>query len=328
MNFDIIGVGNALVDEIYYVSKEFIDKTALNFNQFKPISFQEQERIIALLPDGEKKELVCGGSSTNSLAAASNYGSLCAHICQLGEDEMGIKYEQDLSLNNIKIVNTFKHKSFKTGRCLVFITPNSERTMGTYLGASEQLNFLDSFIDNVNSSKILFSEGYQFTSDQNYYSFTKILKNTASNVKFALSLSDPFVIQNYRKRFEEVIKIKKIDYLFCNREEAITMCGDNYSERLKEISNNFVVTNGSNESIIFDGKNESKLKALKVNAIDSNGAGDIFAGSALHKIIDGKDFVTACSFGNYASSKIVQEKSPRMSADGYKNIKNSFELLQ
>ena len=142
MNFDIIGVGNALVDEIYYVSKEFIDKTALNFNQFKPISFQEQERIIALLPDGEKKELVCGGSSTNSLAAASNYGSLCAHICQLGEDEMGIKYEQDLSLNNIKIVNTFKHKSFKTGRCLVFITPNSERTMGTYLGASEQLSLI------------------------------------------------------------------------------------------------------------------------------------------------------------------------------------------
>ena len=106
------------------------------------------------------------------------------------------------------------------------------------------------------------------------------------------------------------------------------MCGDNYSERLKEISNNFVVTDGSNESIIFDGKNESKLKALKVNAIDSNGAGDIFAGSALHKIIDGEDFITACSFGNFASSKIVQEKSPRMSAESYKNIKNSFELLQ
>ena len=327
MRFDIVGVGNALVDETFYVDKEFVDSTDLFFNQFKAITFEEQEIILSKLPSNKVAEVVCGGSTTNSLAAAANYGSKCAHICQLGEDERGKQYESDLENNSIYVVNKFHHKSYKTGRCLVFITPNSERTMGTYLGASEMLEFSTDFPAVVNNSKILFTEGYQFTSDQNFKAFISVLENTDPSIKIALSLSDPFVVSNFKSRFDEVFSHRLIDYVFCNKEEAIAMAGENFIEGLNRISKNFVVTDGANTSVISEEGTISEIDAHKVKAIDSNGAGDIYAGSVLHKIVQGKNFKNACEFGNYASSIIVQEKSPRLSVEGYKNLHEQFELL-
>ena len=220
--------------------------------------------------------------------------------------------------------NNFHHKNIKTGRCLVFITPNSERTMGTYLGASERLVDNVEFISHANNSKIIFSEGYQFTSDENYFAFLNILKGCSSEIKFALSLSDPGVVNAFRERFEEVISIRKIDYLFCNQEEAIALAGSNFVKDLQEVARNFVVTNGSENSIIVENNNLHEIDAYKVEAIDSNGAGDIFAGAALHKIIEEHSFIEACKFGNYASSIIVQEKSPRLSVELYKKLKSDY----
>ena len=136
-----MGVGNALVDETFYVEKNFVDSTDLFFNQFKSISYEDQEDILSRLPSDAEPDVVCGGSTTNSLAATSNFGSNCAHICQLANDERGKLYENNLKENGITSINSFYHEEVRTGRCLVFITPNSERTMGTYLGASERLVF-------------------------------------------------------------------------------------------------------------------------------------------------------------------------------------------
>ena len=129
MKFDILGVGNALVDETFYVEKSFVDSTDLFFNQFKSISYQDQEDILSGLPSSLAPDVVCGGSTTNSLAATSNFGSNCAHICQLANDERGKFYEDNLRDNGIASINTFYHEEVRTGRCLVFITPSSERTM-------------------------------------------------------------------------------------------------------------------------------------------------------------------------------------------------------
>jgi len=325
MKFDILGVGNALVDETFYVEREFVDSAGLNFNSFKPFSFEEQEEIISSIPEKQLPEVMCGGSTTNSLAAASNLGSECGLICQLGNDERGSLYEKNLEDNGIKPLNRFHHENIKTGRCLVFITPNSERTMGTYLGASERLIDNSEFISHANNSKIIFSEGYQFTSDENYFAFLNILKGCSSEIKFALSLSDPGVVNAFRERFEEVISIRNIDYLFCNQEEAIALAGSNFVRDLQEVTRNFVVTNGSENSIILENNNLHEISAYKVEAIDSNGAGDIFAGAALHKVIKGESFLEACKFGNYASSIIVQEKSPRLTKDGYKGLINNYK---
>ena len=324
MRFDILGVGNALVDETFYVEKNFVDATELFFNQFKSISYQEQEEILSNLPVGVEPDVVCGGSTTNSLAATSNFGTNCAHICQLANDQRGKLYEDNLSLNGIASMNGFYHEKVRTGRCLVFITPNSERTMGTYLGASEKLVFNPEFIDLANNSKILFSEGYQFTSEENYSAFLKILKGTNPITKLALSLSDPGVVSGFRDRFTEVFNVRKVDYLFCNKEEATALVGENFIEDLKEVANNYVVTNGAESSSVIEGANYAKIDARKVVAIDSNGAGDIFAGAALHKIIEGQSFIDACKFGNYASSIIVQEKSPRLSVEAYKKLKADY----
>ncbi|MAC03716.1 MAG: adenosine kinase [Gammaproteobacteria bacterium] len=327
MKFDVIGVGNALVDETYYVNKDFVDSTDLFFNQFKSISFEEQEKILSKLPEGSLPDVVCGGSTTNSLAATSNLGSNCAHICQLGADERGKLYEENLQLNEITSLNDFYHTEVRTGRCLVFITPNSERTMGTYLGASERLIVNPKFIEFANQSKILFSEGYQFTSDENYGAFLEILKGTNESTKLALSLSDPGVVQGFRSRFEEVFSHRVVDYLFCNREEATALAGENYLEIIQKIAKNFVVTNGADSSEVSEGGEVSIIKAHSVKAIDSNGAGDIFAGAALHKIIEEESFYEACKFGNYASSVIVQEKSPRLSIESYKNLLNGYNKV-
>jgi len=325
MKFDILGVGNALVDETFYVSREFVDSTGLNFNSFKPFSFEEQEQIIASIPGNQSPEVMCGGSTTNSLAAASNLGSVCGLICQLGNDDRGSLYEDNLKDNEIEPLNDFRHESIKTGRCLVFITPNSERTMGTYLGASERLVNNSAFISHANNAKIIFSEGYQFTSDENYFAFLNILKGCSPEIKFALSLSDPGVVNAFRERFEEVINIRNIDYLFCNQEEAIALVGQNFTEELNKVARNYVVTNGSEKSIVFENNQFSKLDAYKVDALDSNGAGDIFAGAALHKVNKSESFLEACKFGNYASSIIVQEKSPRLTKDGYKGLLDNYK---
>tara|TARA_Y100001934_G_C12308751_1_gene753804 strand:- start:347 stop:1333 length:987 start_codon:yes stop_codon:yes gene_type:complete len=325
MKFDILGVGNALVDETFYVEREFVDSAGLNFNSFKPFSFKEQEEIISSIPEKQLPEVMCGGSTTNSLAAASNLGSKCGLICQLGSDGRGSLYEKNLKDNGIEPLNNFHHENIKTGRCLVFITPNSERTMGTYLGASERLVDNVEFISHANNSKIIFSEGYQFTSDENYFAFLNILKGCSSEIKFALSLSDPGVVNAFRERFEEVISIRKIDYLFCNQEEAIALAGSNFAKDLQAVARNFVVTNGSENSIIVENNNLHEIDAYKVEAIDSNGAGDIFAGAALYKVIEGDSFFEACKFGNYASSIIVQEKSPRLTKDGYKGLIDNYK---
>ena len=325
MKFDILGVGNALVDETFYVEREFVDSAGLNFNSFKPFSFEEQEEIISSIPEKQLPEVMCGGSTTTGLAAASNLGSKCGLICQLGSDERGSLYEKNLKDNEIEPLNNFHHKNIKTGRCLVFITPNSERTMGTYLGASERLVDNVEFISHANNSKIIFSEGYQFTSDENYFAFLNILKGCSSEIKFALSLSDPGVVNAFRERFEEVISIRKIDYLFCNQEEAIALAGSNFAKDLQAVARNFVVTNGSENSIIVENNNLHEIDAYKVEAIDSNGAGDIFAGAALYKVIKGESFFEACKFGNYASSIIVQEKSPRLTKDGYKGLIDNYK---
>ena len=325
MKFDILGVGNALVDETFYVEREFVDSAGLNFNSFKPFSFKEQEEIISSIPEKQSPEVMCGGSTTNSLAAASNLGSKCGLICQLGSDGRGSLYEKNLKDNGIDPLNNFHHENIKTGRCLVFITPNSERTMGTYLGASERLVDNVEFISHANNSKIIFSEGYQFTSDENYFAFLNILKGCSSEIKFALSLSDPGVVNAFRERFEEVISIRKIDYLFCNQEEAIALAGSNFAKDLQAVARNFVVTNGSENSIIVENNNLHEIDAYKVEAIDSNGAGDIFAGAALYKVIEGDSLFEACKFGNYASSIIVQEKSPRLTKDGYKGLIDNYK---
>tara|TARA_B100002052_G_scaffold108032_1_gene99530 strand:+ start:5074 stop:6060 length:987 start_codon:yes stop_codon:yes gene_type:complete len=320
MKFDIVGVGNALVDETFYVKREFVDSTGLNFNSFKPFSFEEQEELISIIPGNPMPEIMCGGSTTNSLAAASNLGSKCGLICQLGADERGSLYVNNLKDNGIEPLNKFHHQSLKTGRCLVFITPNSERTMGTYLGASERLVDNSEFISQANNAKIIFSEGYQFTSDENYFAFLNILKGCNPEIKFALSLSDPGVVDAFRDRFKEVISIRNIDYLFCNQEEAVALAGQDFKEELKKIAQNFVVTNGSENSTIFENNKFYELDAYKVEAVDSNGAGDIFAGATLFKVIEHESFLEACKFGNFASSIIVQEKSPRLTKNGYKNL--------
>jgi sugar/nucleoside kinase (ribokinase family) len=294
-NLDILGVGNALVDETFYIKEDLVKKTNLNFNQFKQISYSEQQEI-KLLMENQDPEIVCGGSTTNSLVAASNFGSKCGHICQLGRDSLGDLYEDNLKKNKIKVINSLS---------LVLMSPNSERTMGTYLGASENLQFSKDFLVALEKSQILFSEGYQFTSDQNYDVFLQLLKMANHEVDFALSLSDPNVVNIFKDRFLEVLKFKHAKYLFCNAQ-------------------NFVVTDGANESLIYEDGKSSNIKAFKVNAIDSNGAGDIFAGGCLHAIVSGEDFHESCKFGNYASSQIVQEKSPRLSQKGYIKLKENY----
>ena len=324
MKFDILGVGNALVDETFYVEKNFVDSTDLFFNQFKSISYEDQEDILSGLPSDAEPDVVCGGSTTNSLAATSNFGSNCAHICQLANDERGKLYEKNLKENGITSINSYYHEEVRTGRCLVFITPNSERTMGTYLGASERLVFNENFIEAANNSKILFSEGYQLTSDENFSAFLNILKSTEQKTKLALSLSDPGVVETFKNRFKEIFKVRKVDYLFCNKEEATSLVGNNFVKDLGDLAVNFVVTNGAESSFVVENGLYAEIKAKNVKAIDSNGAGDIFAGAALNKIIEEESFLNACKFGNYASSKIVQEKSPRLSVDQYKKLKADY----
>ena len=199
-----------------------------------------------------------------------------------------------------------------------FHNPNSERTMNLSC-ASERLVFNENFIEAANNSKILFSEGLL---DENFSAF-KYSKSTEQKTKHAKPLRSR-CCETFKNRFREVFKVRKVDYLFCNKEEATSLVGNNFVKDLGDLAVNFVVTNGAESSFVVENGSYAEIKAKNVKAIDSNGAGDIFAGAALNKIIEEESFLNACKFGNYASSKIVQEKSPRLSVDQYKKLKADY----
>ena len=330
MSHDITAIGNALVDTQFKVEQTFLDEIGMKPDEMVIQSRDEQNVILDKLSGLDLESVVdCGGSATNSLVAASYFGSTCHHVCKLNNDEDGNKYLKSLKEAGIDHIGISSNdQSTPTGKCLVLVTPDAARTMCSTLGISEHLNENDINFEYIQKSKIFYIEGYMVTSDSNFNSVIKSLDSLEGfGTKKALSLSNDGIVHGFRDKFEKILSYK-VDYVFGNHDEALALTEtdniDNSIEILKNKDFTTVITDGSNGSFIVSGGEVIKNEGLKVKAIDTNGAGDMFAGAFMHAMLNGKDLYECGSFANLAAAQIVQTFGPRLKKEDYQNLSENL----
>ena len=330
MKYDISALGNALVDTQYKVSHEFLSSVGLEADSMTLASAEEQAPIINKLIDmGAESISDCGGSATNSLVAAANYGSKCHHVCRVADDEDGRKYLESLRSAGVEHIGVSSENSeMPTGKCLILVTPDAKRTMSSMLGVSAFLGSSDIDYDVVENSKIFYIEGYMVTSDDNFNAVISVLEHLKSKDTIkAMSLSDAGIVNGFKDKFEQ-IESYGIDMIFCNDDEAIAFSGAaNIEEAVdfyKTKSYMTAITKGADGSVIIKNGSEIHADAIKIIPVDTNGAGDMFAGSFMHAYLQGYDTKACAEFSNFASSKIVETFGPRLSADGYAEVANKL----
>lgn len=330
MKYDISALGNALVDTQYKVSSEFLSGVGIEADTMTLASAEEQAPIIEkLISMGSESVSDCGGSATNSLVAAANYGSNCHHVCRVADDEDGTRYLDSLRAAGVKHIGVSSENSdMPTGKCLILVTPDAKRTMISMLGVSAFLGASDIDYEVVENSKIFYIEGYMVTSDDNFNAVISTLEHLkGKDVLKALSLSDAGIVHGFKDKFD-LIESYGIDMIFCNDDEAVAFSGkenlEDAIEYYKSKSYMTAITKGADGSVVVQNGVEYLAPAEKITPVDTNGAGDMFAGSFMHAYIQGIDISDCARFGNYASSKVVETFGPRLDSNGYQEVLNKL----
>ena len=300
----ILGIGNAIVDVICKVDDKFITQNNLTKSTMKLVDETEFKKLLSTL---KIEETVAGGSVANSIVGLSQLGNKVGFIGKVSEDDLGNKYEEGLKKENVKFFYSKKKEEIPTGTCLILITPDSERTMVTFLGTAGKINENDIDVNAVKSSEILFLEGYLWDEGDPKKAFEKAINN--SN-KVAMSLSDLFCVERHKPHFLELVK-SKLDITFANEQEIMSLINvkkfDEVINFAKELNKLIVVTRGDKGAIAIS-KNEvvecSAKNDLKI--IDLTGAGDLFAGGFLHGLINDKSIQESLEIGTDMSSKVIQ----------------------
>ena len=300
----VLGIGNAIVDVICKVEDKFITQNNLIKSTMKLVDETEFKKLLSTL---KIEETVSGGSVANSIVGLSQLGNKVGFIGKVNDDDLGNKYEEGLNKENVQYLYSKKKEPIPTGTCLILITPDSERTMVTFLGTAGKINENDIDADAVKNSEILFLEGYLWDEGEPKKAFEKAINN--SN-KVAMSLSDLFCVERHKPHFLELVK-NKLDITFANEQEIMSLIDakkfDDVINFAKEINKLIVITRGEKGAIAIS-KNEiqecSAKKNLKIK--DLTGAGDLFAGGFLHGIINKKSLKESLDTGTEMSSKIIQ----------------------
>ena len=300
----ILGIGNAIVDVICKVDDKFITQNNLTKSTMKLVDEAEFKKLLSTL---KIEETVSGGSVANSIVGLSQLGNKVGFIGKVSDDNLGNKYEEGLKKENVRFFYSKKKEPIPTGTCLILITPDSERTMVTFLGTAGKISENDIDSNAVKDSDILFLEGYLWDEGDPKKAFEKAINN--SN-KVAMSLSDLFCVERHKPHFLELVK-SKLDITFANEQEIMSLINvkkfDEVINFAKELNKLVVVTRGDKGAIAIS-KNEvvecSAKNDLKI--IDLTGAGDLFAGGFLHGLINDKSIQESLEIGTDMSSKVIQ----------------------
>ena len=300
----ILGIGNAIVDVICKIENKFITENNLTKSTMKLVDENEFKKLLSTL---KIEETVSGGSVANSIVGLSQLGDNVGFIGKVSDDDLGQKYEEGLKKENVKFFYSKKKEKIPTGTCLILITPDSERTMVTFLGTAGKISENDIDTKAVKSSEILFLEGYLWDEGDPKKAFEKAINN--SN-KVAMSLSDLFCVERHKPHFLELVK-NKLDITFANEQEIMSLINvdkfDDVIDFAKEIDKLIVITRGDKGAVAVN-KNEivecAAKKNLKIK--DLTGAGDLFAGGFLHGLINKKSTRESLEIGTEMSSKVIQ----------------------
>ena len=300
----VLGIGNAIVDVICKVDDSFIKKNNLTKSTMKLVDEFEFNKILSSL---KIEETVSGGSVANSIVGLSQLGNKVGFIGKVSDDKLGNKYEEGLRKENVDFFYSKKKEEIPTGTCLILITPDSERTMITFLGTAGKISEKDIDTDAIKKSEILFLEGYLWDEGEPKKAFEKAINN--SN-KTAMSLSDLFCVERHKPHFLELVK-NKLDITFANEQEIISLLdAKSFADVIdfaKGINKLIVITRGEKGALAVNKNEVVECRAkdnLKIK--DLTGAGDLFAGGFLHGLINNKSTKESLENGTELSSKIIQ----------------------
>ena len=306
----VLGIGNAIVDVICKVDEDYIERNSLTKSTMKLVNENELKK---LLEDLKVEETVAGGSVANSIVSLAQLGNKVGFIGKISDDELGSKYEKGLNLEKVKYFYTKKKEKIPTGTCLILITPDSERTMVTFLGTAGKINESDIDINAIKESEILFLEGYLWDEGEPKKAFDKAINH--SN-KVAMSLSDLFCVERHKKHFLNLVEAK-LDITFANEQEIMSLINAkkiaDVIEFSKQIKKLVVITRGEKGAIAIKNEKVVECSAKKnLNIIDLTGAGDLFAGGFLDGFIKRKSIEESLEKGTEMSSKIIQMIGARL----------------
>ncbi|MDC0922364.1 adenosine kinase [Candidatus Pelagibacter sp.] len=307
----ILGIGNAIVDVICRVDDNFITQNNLTKSTMK-LFFDENE-FKNLLTNLKIEKTVSGGSVANSIVGISQLGDKAGFIGKISDDEFGSKYEEGLKKENVEYFYSKKKEELPTGTCLILITPDSERTMCTFLGTAGKINENDVNSDAIRKSEIIFLEGYLWDEGEPKKAFDKAISN-ANNV--AMSLSDLFCVDRHKPHFLNLIK-NKLDITFANEQEIISLIEAknfndviNFTKQLKKL---VVITRGEKGAVAIKGEEVIETKIQKnLKILDLTGAGDLFAAGFLHGHVNKLSIKESLEKGTEMSSKVIQQVGARL----------------
>lgn len=314
--YDVYGIGNALVDIVTEVDREFFLKNGIEKGVMTLVDEKRQHQLIHAI-DMKKSKMSCGGSAANTIIGVNQFGGKAFYSCLVAKDDLGRFFLMDLKRNGVDTNLTPETSPAGiTGKVLVMTTPDAERTMNTFLGISSHLSPQHLNEQALADSTFVYLEGYLVTSPTGLEAM-KAAKKIAErrNVKTALTFSDPSMVKYFSQQMNQVIGAS-VDLLFCNEEEAMIFTGTDdllsAREKLKEVAKHFVITLGANGAMIFDGDTFISIEPYKVKAVDTNGAGDMFAGAFLYGITHGQSYAEAGKLASLASSRVVTQFGPRL----------------
>ena len=300
----ILGIGNAIVDVLCKVTDEFLIKHSLTKSTMKLVDEIEFKNLLTSL---KIEETVSGGSVANSIVGLSQLGNEVGFIGKISDDELGQKYEDGMRKEKVKYLYKKKNEEMPTGSCLILITPDSERTMCTYLGIAGKINDNDIKKEEITNAEIIFLEGYLWDEGNPKKAFDKAIIHSK---KVAMSLSDQFCVERHKPHFLDLVK-NKIDIIFANEQEILSLIeAKTFDEAVsfsKELKKNIIITRGSKGAVsINDGHVEEVEAEPNLKIRDLTGAGDLFAAGYLHGIINNFKTKECLMKGTELSSKVIQ----------------------
>ena len=307
----ILGIGNAIVDVICKVNDNFIEKNNLTKSTMK-LFFDENE-FKKLLSNLKIEKTISGGSVANSIAGLSKFDNEVGFIGKISDDDFGKKYEKGLKDENVNFFYSKKKENLPTGTCLILVTPDSERTMCTYLGISGKINENDVSADAIKQSEIILLEGYLWDEGDPKKAFDKAIQNAN---KVAMSLSDQFCVDRHKPHFLNLVK-NKLDITFANEQEIMSLIdAKNFDEVInfgKGLKKLLIITRGEKGAISINGDEVTECGVQKnLKIVELTGAGDLFAAGFLHGHVNNMSQKECLEKGTEMSSKVIQQIGARI----------------
>lgn len=326
--YQVYGIGNALVDMEYEVDAADLGILGIDKGVMTLVDEAQQTAIMSHLKNHSPRR-GSGGSAANSVIALSQLGAKTFYSCKVADDELGHFYMDDLIRGGVDTNNHTRKDQGHTGRCVVLVTPDSDRTMCTFLGVSGALSANELVDEALRDSEWFYTEGYLVTSDAaREASIAAKGIADAAGVKTAISLSDPNMVKFFKAGLLDMIG-SGVELLFANEFEAMGMAGSDDLDAavayLKTVSRTFAITRGPEGALIWDGERLIEIAPVKVKAVDTVGAGDMFAGAFLYGLSRGWDFARSGNLAAAAAAKLVTSLGPRISADATQAILKRFD---